>query len=174
MKPGELYAGIPWHDGKVIYRSVAAAIPMAIAVTDNDAAAIVTALASGGRADRCLHQLAPGENGYNDPSFYCEGPAVARVQNAGPRCMEHLAAMVGASIMPTDHHPDLWPAVRRLLAAWSLPESDHRNWWIEHCVTDLAAMNSGYVSRLRDEDLPAYMRDALAKVGAWPVAGGAR
>lgn len=92
MKPGELYAGIPWHDGKVIYRGGDAAVPMAIAVTDNDAAAIVTALAS-----------------------------------------------------------------------WNLPESDHRNWWIEHCVTDLAAMNSGYVSRLRDEDLPAYMRDALVE-----------
>lgn len=173
MKPGELYAGIPWHDGKVIYRGGGAAVPMAIAATDNDAAAIVTALASGGRADRCRHQLAPDERP-NHPSIFCEKPSIARVDGEGHRCMEHLAAMVGASIMPTDHHPDLWPAVRRLLAAWNLPESDHRNWWIEHCVTDLAAMNSGYVSRLRDEDLPAYMRDALAKVGAWPVAGGAR
>lgn len=48
MKPGDLFTGIPWHDGKVIYRSGDAAVPMAIAVTDNDAAAIVTALAKVG------------------------------------------------------------------------------------------------------------------------------
>ena len=165
MKPGDLFTGIPWHDGKVIYRSGDAAEPMAIAVTANDAAAIVAALASGGRVVGCLHQLVPGEKSHNPPSFYCEAPSVAKVpgSSGGPRCMEHLASMVGASIVPVDHHPDLWPAVRRLIAVWNLPEGPEREAWVKHCVGDLAAMRVGFVSRFRDENMPELAREALAR-----------
>jgi len=151
--PGDLFTGLPWHDGKVIYKSGDAAEPMAIAVSANDAAAIVTALAAVGHTKPCMHQLAPGEVSHKPPSLFCEGPAVA-VAMGVPRCTKHIAALTGASITPLDHHPDLWPAVRRLLVAWALPDGPTRAVWVSRCVRDLAAMRLGFVSQVRDDEMP--------------------
>lgn len=154
--PGDLGAGLPWYDGKIIYKSGDAAVPMAIAVTEEDAATIVTALAAGPAGQRdCLHMLAPGEKSYRRPSFYCEAPAVALVEGCGPRCLHHLAKMTGATILPVDYHPDLWAATRRLIAASMLSGVGQRERWVNSCIDDLAAMRLGYVSRIKDEEMPA-------------------
>lgn len=162
--PDDFAAGLPWFDGKVIYRSGDAAVPMAIAVTEEDAAAIVTALAAMPlRTTDCLHMLDPGETSHRPPSFHCNAPAVAIVPKVGPRCLHHLAAMTGASIVPVDYHSNLWAAVRRLLAASMLPARASRDAWMNNCISDLAAMRLGYVSRMTDDEMPA---GALARADA--------
>ncbi len=153
--PGDLMVDLPWYDGRVIYKSGDEAVPMAIAVTEADAAAIVTALAAVEPQIACLRvRDKPGPSG----SMFCEAPAAAIMLapsgGGGPRCIEHIAEVTGAQIAPLDYHPDTWSAVRRLLASWCLPAGGTRDAWVDQSVGNLRAMRVGFVSRFRTDDMP--------------------
>lgn len=152
--PGDLMVDLPWYDGRVIYKSGDEAVPMAIAVTEADAAAIVTALAAVTTVPGCSRMRDPGDDRL-PLSVFCERPAVAQVPGAGGglRCMACLAAEAGASVVPVDHHPHVWTGVRRLLAAWELPPGQTREIWVDWAVGDLGAMRVGYRSRFRDDEI---------------------
>lgn len=162
--PGDLHYGLPWFDGKLIYRSGDEAAPIAIAVTEADAAAIVTALAAVEPRVACLRVrdgFRPGPSG----SMFCEAPAAAIMLApsgaGGPRCIEHIAEATGSQVVPLDYHPDTWSAVRRLLVSWDLPAGETRDAWVDQCVGDLRAMRARFVSRFRPDEMPASTVEEL-------------
>lgn len=164
MKPDERFHGLPWYDGKVVYHDDRA-VPLAIAATEADAAAIVVALSAWpSPAPKCTHFVSP-EKSAEPPSFYCLRPAVAMVGRVGSRCGEHIEP--GAELLPVEWHPDLWAAVRRLLAVWQLPPGPARDLWLSRCVGDLATMRLGYKSQVTESELlsvaVASEREACAR-----------